>query len=810
MEPLIRLSDGRVVVIDRGTPPGSSDFNVNLIRIFAADGSELTSDAVDFGNGTPVGGSSSDVSSFAVQPLSGGAIRVITAPYYDGVDGNPYVYTFDIANDGTIQGQAVYYTGDYPRNETPYELAVLNGGAFLVLPDGSIAVATGQSIIWLDSDGVFQTATSRPGPFESVSENTLLLVGDKLLRVTHVNVTGSSEDELRGQFYNLDGTTSGDEFLVADGLNSVTGHWDTELALLEDGRIAVAFVGARDGDEDASEGAIYLTILNADGTGDVAEQLGNTGDTAGGQDWIGLWPLNGGGVAVTYGSETGFTPNDSINVRFFDQDGVQFDSFQRLGTNGRDNGNLLTVSESGVVRWLRINEGSEEQYDATLPNEPGLFGTESVLNRASLGEFSETAETALLADGRVALVYDNTNLVGVVRILDPDSGTTVDVDLLDRTSTGGVREMSVASLADGGFAVAWLEGDNPLTQEIRIQVYNADGSKRGAEQVGFDGESEHIQLHSTQSGFFLAYVNDDGAADDDGNIRFYDANGTALGGPTEYHDGLKQEMDLDATLLPDGRIVMTWMSMNSSTFARTAHFQILNADGSAAGTVQEIGAANAFRAVRVATTEDGGFIIVHADASNALFMSVFHPDGTADVLNDPLPVTAVAGDIRQNFDVAVNGDNQVVVAYAVSAGGADEENVLFSMFTLSGEALILDQIASDNVEDDQNEVELLRLDNGDVFLTFSDDTDDRFASQQSIRGVHIQGGEIAGITLDGDNGDNDLQGGAGADTINGSRGDDTLTGNNGDDSLSGGVGDDSVEGGSGNDVVKGGIGRDTL
>jgi Ca2+-binding RTX toxin-like protein len=62
----------------------------------------------------------------------------------------------------------------------------------------------------------------------------------------------------------------------------------------------------------------------------------------------------------------------------------------------------------------------------------------------------------------------------------------------------------------------------------------------------------------------------------------------------------------------------------------------------------------------------------------------------------------------------------------------------------------------------------------------------------------------------GNQGDDTLIGGAGNDTIYGQNNDDLVQGGDGDDSLSGDSGDDTVTGGAGNDTIHGGAGDDLL
>ncbi len=70
---------------------------------------------------------------------------------------------------------------------------------------------------------------------------------------------------------------------------------------------------------------------------------------------------------------------------------------------------------------------------------------------------------------------------------------------------------------------------------------------------------------------------------------------------------------------------------------------------------------------------------------------------------------------------------------------------------------------------------------------------------------------LAGITLDGGNGNDQLIGSNSfGESLLGGDGNDTVTGNDGNDTLSGGHGNDSITAGNGNDTVLGGDGRDNV
>ena len=801
MEVLVTLGDGRIAVI--GEVFDTNGAQVNALRTFNADGSPASTAPIFFGAGTPYNDANGSFE-FAILSAPGGGIRVIARDRT-----NQTGTEFEINANGTVTDTTDFVVTGSDIAE-PF-IALFE--PYIQIPGGNIASVSLQNFLLSDSDGAFISQTERPGAFESVNDSELLMVGNRILRVSHVD-SSDGDVEIRGQYYTRDGAVSGGEFLIADNLEDVPGHWDVEVVEMADGRIAVAYVAGRTGDADDSESTVFMTILNANGTISVPEQIVNLDETAGAQNWVNMYALDNGGVAVTFGTRTGFTPNDSFNVRYFDDMGVQYDDYQLDGRGGSA-AELLHVSSAGVVSYLDV-DSPEVLFVAPDPGAPGLVGDEVSLSQLTLGELAEDAQTATLADGRIVVVYDFTNLRGYVRILDPVDDSVVDVG----APIQGANNMSVAALADGGFAVSWINNVN--RGDVFIQVYNADGSIRQAATQVLDGEGEHVQIIPTATGFAVHWVDDTGALDDDGFIQFFDANGASLGPATEYHPGFNQESDMDSALLSDGRTVVTWWSQPENAFSETGYFQIWNADGTAATGVTALpGVPDGRQPVRVAATDDGGFVTVHLDASGVFIMTVFDSTGTATVSDREIPLNAepvidiFAVGLDQFFDIEINGDGQLVLAYTTFTDATNERDVRFSIYDLAGGDILANQIANENLPDDQDGVHLTRMADGNVFLSFRDDTNVQFSSQSSIEGVRIQGGTFP-IPMPTPGADN-LMGSAGLDSIDllagndvydGLGGDDFIFGNDGNDTLRGGAGDDTLDGGAGADALFGGDGYD--
>ena len=479
------------------------------------------------------------------------------------------------------------------------------------------------------------------------------------------------------------------------------------------------------------------------------------------------------------------------------------------------------------------------------PAAQAVASDEILLSEGFLGEFAEDAHTAQLADGRIVVIYDHTNLDLLIRIYDPASGTVATV--AEQTSGftwGTLRTSDVIALADGGFLVAWNDNDEALN----AQVYNADGSPRGDLLTLFEGEVDSFGLTATADGFYLSWVDDTGTADDELFGQLFDAAGTAVGETIEINPDLNEDEPAGSVLLSDGNIGQVFVSEDRLTYERTLWVQVVDGTtGAVVGAPVQVGDAmpnieGPNFSIEVRAWNDG-FASVHL-AGGSAWLTSYAADGTPGDMIE-MPLFDISSNHLQLFDFAFTGDGQVVLAYVSTISGQPVftgTEITVSIFDPeTGQVVTSREIVNQNIEDDQMSVSLTELDDGTVFLSFTDDTNVPFAYQSAIRGVVIAGGapeaptqgddDMIGWYIDnpvnllGGNdrydagaGDDSVVGAGGADTILGGTGDDSLSGNGGNDWLFGGEGTDTLNGNGGNDtlagtasgdVLHGGIGSDT-
>ncbi|MCV2891320.1 calcium-binding protein [Ruegeria aquimaris] len=109
------------------------------------------------------------------------------------------------------------------------------------------------------------------------------------------------------------------------------------------------------------------------------------------------------------------------------------------------------------------------------------------------------------------------------------------------------RNPKIATLSDGGYIVAWSDGNT----SIEFQLFNADGTARAALQrfdplpdIGYAQLADILALPS--GGFLMIYG--------DGYGQLFDGAGAALGDPNQFNTSGLSYDDLSLAVLEDGKI----------------------------------------------------------------------------------------------------------------------------------------------------------------------------------------------------------------------------------------------------------------
>ena len=399
---------------------------------------------------------------------------------------------------------------------------------------------------------------------------------------------------------------------------------------------------------------------------------------------------------------------------------------------------------------------------------PLRWGTEFLIN-TTLGNSQTRPNITALADGRFVVVWsdislspdDPSSLAVRAQVFNADGSHSGAEFLVNTTTTGSQAEQSITALADGRFVVAWTDDShstaNPSGIEVLAQVFNADGTRSGAEflvNTTTPGFQSQPSITALADGRFAVAWHDISASPDD-------PSGSAVRG--QIFDPREAAVHLNGTLAADD--------------FRGTHFGDVMAGSF--GNDRLAGAAGDDNL----NGEEGNDTLFGGAGNDRLFGG----DGK-DVLNGGTGSDRLDGGSGNDW---LNGG---VGADAMTGGAGNDRFVV----DLAGDLVIeaagsgTDQVRSAN----------LSLNLG-AYANVED------AVLTGAANLNLTGSAVANLLV-ANAGNNGLFGGAGNDRLFGNAGNDRLFGGAGNDRLFGGAGNDTLFGGNGNDRLTGGNGTDRL
>ncbi|MGH6770050.1 MAG: beta strand repeat-containing protein [Xanthobacteraceae bacterium] len=417
-------------------------------------------------------------------------------------------------------------------------------------------------------------------------------------------------------------------------------------------------------------------------------------------------------------------------------------------------------------------------------------GAEFLVNTTTTNDQDTPTITALAGGGFVAAWRDDSQSGGDVnsfavraQIFDAGGSPSGAEFLVNTKVTQGQFEPSITALPDGRFVAAWRDGGSDPTSGVRAQVFNADGSKSGAEllvNTTTTNSQEQPTITALADGRFVVAWADESASGGDTSsfavrAQVFNTDGTPSGTELLVNTTTTNIQDSPTiTSLADGRFVVVWEDASASggdTSSNAVRAQMFNADGSTSGAEFLVNSTTASNQSipTIAALADGRFVVAWADFSQsggdtsgfAVRAQVFNTDGSKS--GAEFLVNTTTFNVQNSPTIAALADGRFAVAWHDSSGsGGDTSNLAVrgQIFDPREEALILSGTAL-----------------GDDFV-----------------------GTGFGDFIDGSGGDDKVDGAGGNDMLRGGAGDDTVNGGNGNDSLDGGNGNDALNGGAGNDT----------
>ena len=308
---------------------------------------------------------------------------------------------------------------------------------------------------------------------------------------------------VRGQIFDADGDKFGGEFLV----NTITEERQgtTSITSLADGRFVVTWTdeSAAVGQGDESNDAVRGQMFNIDGTKSGDEFLVNT-ITTDNQSFASVSALVNGGFVVTW-QDRSSSPDDNssnaIRAQIFDADGNMSGAEFLVNTtipSSQHGPKVATLSNGDfVISWTdvsqSVDDSSSDAVRAQVFNEDGLkSGAEFLVNTETLNRQDNSRITAL-ADGRFVIAWDDFSHIGgdaantaiKAQVFNPDGSKSGTEFLVNTITANDQEKATITGLNDGRFVIAWQDSstspDDASSAAIRAQVFNVDGSKSGSE-----------------------------------------------------------------------------------------------------------------------------------------------------------------------------------------------------------------------------------------------------------------------------------------------------------------------------------------
>jgi Ca2+-binding RTX toxin-like protein len=229
---------------------------------------------------------------------------------------------------------------------------------------------------------------------------------------------------------------------------------------------------------------------------------------------------------------------------------------------------LLALAGGGFVGTWVEGDASGSGIKAQLFDAAGArVGGEIAVNTTTLNNQFAPSLATLAGGGFIVAWYDSAGPASgtAIRVQRFDStGAAVGTELLVNSSSTNTIDPAVAGLAGGGFVVTWTDA---ATNDIRAQVYDAAGAKVGGEFLVHTIDSTSEQYSPSVAalpwgGFVITWHDFSYRPDDsDGAVRarIYDSTGNLVGGEFLVNTITSSgQIFPDVAVLASGAFVVAW------------------------------------------------------------------------------------------------------------------------------------------------------------------------------------------------------------------------------------------------------------
>ncbi len=333
-------------------------------------------------------------------------------------------------------------------------------------------------------------------------------------------------------------------------------------------------------------------------------------------------------------------------------------------------------------------------------------------------------------------------------------------EFLVNTTTDGTQNIpQVAGLADGRFIATWMSIDGS-DFAIRAQVFNADGSKAGAELLISDSADQAYIPHATGlagGGFVLSWTNFNGADTPQyaPRAQFFNADGSKSG--DEFTPGSPEgpaSIFSQIVELADGRLLAVWQDFRSSgdnSGSNGVYAQYIDAKGDPSGDAFLVNTTTAGDQTEpvIAALGNGGFVVAWTDGSasggdtdgDAVRAQVF--DAAGHKSGSEILVNTETTDQQSGPAVGLLANGDFVVAWEDESHTAPDTSgtaVRAQIFEADGVKVGHEIVVNTTTTFNQNNPVVTALADGGFIVAFQDDShsgDD--TDLQTIRAQRFDG-----------------------------------------------------------------------
>jgi hypothetical protein len=331
-------------------------------------------------------------------------------------------------------------------------------------------------------------------------------------------------------------------------------------------------------------------------------------------------------------------------------------------------------------------------------------GTDTAVFAGNYGDY-----TFSQSDSYVSLMTHNTtkqvvSLYGVEQLQFDDGqvnlSTTASGEFLVNTyTTSNQKDVSITTLNDGGFVIAWFSDESQYTSGVAAQMYDSSGNKLGDEFQGITNALRPSITALNEGGFV---VSGDGARvspvlSSEIYAQIFDTNGNSVGDEFQVNSyNTSSQANSASTTLDDGDFVITWTSSIQDSDSNGIYAQRYDAYGNPNDDEFLVNATTEGRQEDAAITalDDGGFVITWEstgqDSSSqpngyGIYAQMY--DGSGHKVGNEFQVNTWYLNNQNNPSITALNDGGFVITWESEDQRQDASGIYAQIYDAEGNAL---------------------------------------------------------------------------------------------------------------------------